>query len=191
LASLGDIDTELNRTPGAQNLIPRPPPSSPDDGNHVNPRVLIVDEHNFVSEGIREALQQSGVDVLGIATTADGAVAALSEGIADAVIFCLRTQTSSNRSATATKPQAPAVPVVFAPGLTARERQVLRLLVEGASNKEMARRLAIRSNTVRTHVQNLLGKLRVHTRLEAVTLAMRAGFDEREENIAMQAVTRR
>jgi two-component system nitrate/nitrite response regulator NarL len=59
--------------------------------------------------------------------------------------------------------------------LTPRERQVLGLLMEGASNKEMARRLSIRSNTVRTHVQNVLTKLQVHTRLGAVTLAVRQG----------------
>jgi DNA-binding NarL/FixJ family response regulator len=169
LATLSGFESELNRD---------------------KPRVLIVDEHKLMSEGIRDALEQSGVDVLGIATTADSAVAALSTGIADAVIFCMRTQTSSNRSDTAPKPQALAVPVVFAPGLTARERQVLRLLVEGASNKEMARRLAIRSNTVRTHVQNLMAKLCVHTRLEAVTLAMRAGFGETEENMAIPGVTK-
>jgi two-component system nitrate/nitrite response regulator NarL len=60
--------------------------------------------------------------------------------------------------------------------LTPRERQVLGLLMEGASNKEMARRLSIRSNTVRTHVQNVLTKLQVHTRLGAVSLAVREGL---------------
>ena len=59
--------------------------------------------------------------------------------------------------------------------LTPRERQVLGLLMEGASNKDMARRLSIRSNTVRTHVQNVLTKLQVHTRLGAVTFAVRQG----------------
>jgi DNA-binding NarL/FixJ family response regulator len=171
LATLGGFETELSN-------------------NHTNPRVLIVDEHQLVSESMRDALEQSGVDVLGVATTANGAVAALSTGDADAVIFCMRTQTSANRAETAAKPVGSTVPVVFAPGLTARERQVLRLLVEGTSNKEMARRLAIRSNTVRTHVQNLLGKLRVHTRLEAVTLALRAGFDETEEKMAIRGVTK-
>jgi DNA-binding NarL/FixJ family response regulator len=75
----------------------------------------------------------------------------------------------------------------FAPGLTSRERQVLHLLIEGASNKDMAKRLAIRSNTVRTHVQNLLAKLRVHTRLEAVTLAIRVGLLDHEQDLAIEA----
>jgi DNA-binding NarL/FixJ family response regulator len=62
--------------------------------------------------------------------------------------------------------------------LTPRERQVLTLLLEGATNKEMAKRLSIRSNTVRTHVQNILFKLGVHTRLGAATLAMRHGLSK-------------
>jgi DNA-binding NarL/FixJ family response regulator len=64
--------------------------------------------------------------------------------------------------------------------LTPRERQVLGLLMEGASNKDMARRLSIRSNTVRTHVQNVLTKLQVHTRLGAVTFAVRQGVTSSE-----------
>jgi DNA-binding NarL/FixJ family response regulator len=181
VAAVGDFDTVRASPRGSQQAA-----------DNSKPRVLIVDESKLLSEEIRDALQKNGVQVLGIATTANGAVAALSGGIADAVIFCMRTQAASDRFATLaeSKPQAPtqrAVPVVFAPGLTARERQVLRLLVAGASNKEVARRLSIRSNTVRTHVQNLLAKLRVHTRLEAVTLAMRGGL-EGEENIAIHSV---
>src|SRR2546421_497190 len=113
-------------------------------------------------------------------------------GRGKAVIVCMRTQSGLDRLPATVAPAAQRTlrPLAspFAPGLTSRERQVLHLLIEGASNKDMARRLAIRSNTVRTHVQNLLAKLRVHTRLEAVTLAIRAGVLDTEENVAMQAV---
>lgn len=158
----------------------------------VKPRVVIVDEHQLLSDGVRRALEQNGVDVLGVATSANSAVDVLTREGADAVIFCMRTQSGLDRlpapsAPPAHPPQRPTVSV-FAPGLTSRERQVLRLLIEGASNKDMAKRLAIRSNTVRTHVQNLLAKLRVHTRLEAVTLAIRAGMLDTDENAAMQAV---
>jgi two-component system, NarL family, nitrate/nitrite response regulator NarL len=57
--------------------------------------------------------------------------------------------------------------------LTAREREVLELLVEGADGAMIARRLGISRNTVRTHVQSILTKLQVHSRLEAATLAVR------------------
>jgi DNA-binding NarL/FixJ family response regulator len=60
--------------------------------------------------------------------------------------------------------------------LTARERDVLGLLVEGADTAEVAGRLFLSRNTVRTHVQNILSKLQVHSRLEAATYAVRHGL---------------
>jgi len=60
--------------------------------------------------------------------------------------------------------------------LTAREREVLELLVDGTPNNELAERMGISRNTVRNHVQNLLNKLGVHSRLEAVALATREGL---------------
>jgi two-component system nitrate/nitrite response regulator NarL len=57
--------------------------------------------------------------------------------------------------------------------LTRRERDVLALLMEGAGPADIARRLSVSRNTVRTHVQNILMKLQVHTRLEAVAFASR------------------
>jgi two-component system, NarL family, nitrate/nitrite response regulator NarL len=57
--------------------------------------------------------------------------------------------------------------------LSRREGQVLSLLVEGADSAGMASRLGISRNTVRTHVQNILTKLQVHSRLEAATFAVR------------------
>ncbi|MGH2755751.1 MAG: response regulator [Actinomycetota bacterium] len=60
--------------------------------------------------------------------------------------------------------------------LTFREREVLRLLAEGASSAEIARRLSVSMNTVRSHVQNILSKLQVHSRLEAAAFAVRYGI---------------
>jgi len=65
---------------------------------------------------------------------------------------------------------------LLAAHLTAREIEVLGLLVEGASGSEMAARLGISANTVRTHVQSILTKLQVHSRLEAATFAVRHGL---------------
>jgi two-component system NarL family response regulator len=60
--------------------------------------------------------------------------------------------------------------------LTARERQVLLAMAEGAARPEIAQRLHLSINTVRTHVQHLLAKLEVHTSLEAVALALQEGL---------------
>ena len=60
--------------------------------------------------------------------------------------------------------------------LTYRELDVLGLLAEGVRGEEIATRLSISRNTVRTHVQNILTKLQVHSRLEAATFAVRHGI---------------
>ena len=60
--------------------------------------------------------------------------------------------------------------------LTPREREVLALLVEGLTNREIAQRLVISPSTARAHVSNILSKLEVTNRVEAVTLAMREGL---------------
>jgi two-component system, NarL family, nitrate/nitrite response regulator NarL len=57
--------------------------------------------------------------------------------------------------------------------LSRREVEVLSLLVRGADSAGMASRLGISRNTVRTHVQSILTKLQVHSRLEAATFAVR------------------
>jgi DNA-binding NarL/FixJ family response regulator len=58
-------------------------------------------------------------------------------------------------------------------GLTRRERQVLALLADGADNDEIARALVISPETARSHVQNALRKLGVHSRLEAMAFVTR------------------
>lgn len=60
--------------------------------------------------------------------------------------------------------------------LTPREREVLQCMVDGMNRAEIAARLGLSANTVRTHTQNLLAKLGAHSALEAITLALRAGM---------------
>jgi len=62
--------------------------------------------------------------------------------------------------------------------LTRREREVLRLLIDGVDNDTMGRALVISPETARTHVQNILTKLDVHSRLEAVAFARQSGLLE-------------
>lgn len=65
---------------------------------------------------------------------------------------------------------------LLASQLTPREREVLALLVQGADGRRAASALGISLNTVRTHVQSILTKLQVHSRLEAATFAVRHGI---------------
>lgn len=62
------------------------------------------------------------------------------------------------------------------PTLTSREHEVLQLVVDGMSNQEIADQLVVAVSTVRNHVQNILGKLDAHSRLQAVTAAVRQGI---------------
>jgi DNA-binding NarL/FixJ family response regulator/uncharacterized protein (DUF779 family) len=62
--------------------------------------------------------------------------------------------------------------------LTERELEVLRLLAQGERNDDIAHQLFISQQTVQTHVRNILSKLRVHSKLEAVTFAVRHGAVE-------------
>ena len=60
--------------------------------------------------------------------------------------------------------------------LTSRERDVLALVAEGLTNREVGRRLFISEKTVSVHLSNLMAKLNVSSRTEAVTVAVRRGL---------------
>lgn len=66
-------------------------------------------------------------------------------------------------------------------GLSAREREVLALVAQGLSNKQIATRLFISENTVRNHLRNILEKLHLHSRVEAVAFAVRRGLVDEGE----------
>lgn len=80
------------------------------------------------------------------------------------------------RLASDSAPAAPDRPKV--PQLTDRETEVLRLVAKGLSYKQIAERLVISHRTVQNHVQNTLGKLQLHNRVELVRYAIEAGLDD-------------
>ena len=59
------------------------------------------------------------------------------------------------------------------PRLTERELEVLRLVAKGLNNRDIARNLYISENTVKNHIRNILEKLQLHSRMEAVIYAVR------------------
>jgi two-component system NarL family response regulator len=62
---------------------------------------------------------------------------------------------------------------VPAPRLTEREIEVLKLVARGMNNRDIAKELFISENTVKNHVRNILEKLQIHSRMEAVMIAVR------------------
>jgi DNA-binding NarL/FixJ family response regulator len=74
----------------------------------------------------------------------------------------------------------PAVSREAFPGLTAREREMLQLMAEGASNGEIAGLLGLSGKTVANYISNILGKLQAADRAEAVRMAREAGLGGRE-----------
>ena len=101
----------------------------------------------------------------------------------DALVAAVREVAAGNpalhpRVATRLMRRGPADAVPGLAGLTARERDVLRLIVEGLANKEIATRLGIGEKTVKTHVSRVLDKLGAADRTQAAVLALRTGMVE-------------
>src|SRR5688572_16765407 len=68
---------------------------------------------------------------------------------------------------TANQPPAPGL------NLTEREREVLALMIEGLNNRQISAKLTVSPSTIKSHISNILSKLGVASRTEAVTLALR------------------
>jgi len=64
-------------------------------------------------------------------------------------------------------------PQIPTPKLTEREMEVLRLVAKGMANRDIAKQLYISENTVKNHIRNILEKLQLHSRMEAVVYAVR------------------
>ncbi|MFG2496331.1 response regulator [Streptomyces caniferus] len=142
-------------------------------------RVLVLSasgEHADVLEAVKSGatgylLKSSSTEELldAVRRTAAGD-AVFTPGLAGLVLGEYR------RLATEPAPAAPDEP--GAPQLTDRETEVLRLVAKGLSYKQIAERLVISHRTVQNHVQNTLGKLQLHNRVELVRYAIERGLDE-------------
>jgi two-component system nitrate/nitrite response regulator NarL len=76
------------------------------------------------------------------------------------------------------QPKAGATPIIERDKLTAREREIVQCLARGESNKEIARHLDVAESTVKIHVQNILKKLNLSSRVQVAVYAVEHGMNE-------------
>jgi two-component system, NarL family, nitrate/nitrite response regulator NarL len=158
------------------------------------PEMCLVDRH-FAGEDSIESIGKiiavspgTKVLVLSADPDTDGIMAALSEGasgflhktrgvtaLTAAISRVLRGEVVVDVPRRTSRPRPPGHDDArrLAAHLTERERECLGLLVEGLDTVAIARKLAVSRTTVRTHVQSVLSKLGVHSRLEAASFAVR------------------
>lgn len=142
-------------------------------------RVLVLSasgEHADVLEAVKSGAtgyllkSASTEELIGAVRRTAVGDAVFTPGLAGLVLGEYRRLASEPAPATADEPGAPR--------LTDRETEVLRLVAKGLSYKQIAERLVISHRTVQNHVQNTLGKLQLHNRVELVRYAIERGLDD-------------
>jgi NarL family two-component system response regulator LiaR len=134
-----------------------------------SPRIQVIALTSFKEEIIvQSALQAGAIGYLLKDVTADELARAIRS--AHAGRATLSPEAAQVLVHAASQPPAPGF------DLTEREREVLTLMIEGLNNTQIAGRLTISPSTVKSHVSNILAKLGVASRTEAVTLALRTGI---------------
>jgi DNA-binding NarL/FixJ family response regulator len=129
-------------------------------------RIAIVAASEKLRSSLAAALRASDeFEVVGVAASSAGVPPS-----ADIVLFARGGETSGNtRQRTSGEAAVGAV-------LSNREREILALLADGLVNKQIAARLGISTNTVKTHLELLFDKLGVTTRAEAVATGVKRGL---------------
>lgn len=131
-----------------------------------NPGVQIIALTSFKEgELIRKALEAGAIAYLLKDVSADELARAIRA--AHAGRATLSPEAAQTLVQNANQPPAPGK------DLTEREREVLALMIEGLNNTQIAGRLSVSPSTIKSHVSNILSKLGVASRTEAVTLALR------------------
>ena len=140
-----------------------------DNASEDRIRVLVVGETAVSRAGLEAALHDSARFEVVASTNEAGSAAMLESTAPDVVLMETRT------FRTWTPEPDPAVRQQLGV-LTPREVEVLRMLADGTSNKEIAFQLGISEHTVKFHVASILSKLNAGSRTEAVTLGVRMGL---------------
>ncbi len=131
--------------------------------------LTVSDEEDDLYEAIKAGANGYLLKEISVEEVAD-AIRAVAQGqslISPSMASKLLSEFNALAKRAAAREQLPA------PVLTARELEVLRLVARGMSNREVADQLFISENTVKNHMRNILEKLHLHSRMEAVMYAVR------------------
>lgn len=122
--------------------------------------------HEVLALGIRGFIPKS--------SSGNAVIAALSVVLSGCTYLPVETALAHNRK------RLPKPPNARAPGkdLTERETDILKLLAQGFSNKEIARQLGVQEITIKMHASRIFAKLRVRNRVQAVSHALKTGLLE-------------
>src|SRR6266851_3301016 len=129
-------------------------------------RVVIADDHDLARAGLRGLLSgERGIEVVGEAASGREALELCRRARPDLVLQLLRQMSGTTAEAHLESTQ-----------LTRREHDVLRLIVLGQTNREIAGTLNLTVSTVKTHVEHVIGKLEVSDRTQAAVRAIELGL---------------
>jgi NarL family two-component system response regulator LiaR len=138
------------------------------------PRVQVIALTSFQEkELVREALQAGAVSYLLKNVSADDLAAAIREAHAGRSTLAPEAIQALIQAQSVPRPAETSLADTFE--LTPREREVLALMVEGLNNPAIAERLVVSRSTAKAHVSNILSKLGVSNRAEAIALALQHG----------------
>ena len=168
----------------------------------TRPDVLLVDYHMPGMSGLEviQALREAGEETTVVVLTADTGEAVMAEAIAAGAAGYITKQQALSEVVQAVRTASegePVVPPFMIPRilshfhrqqqreqqaellkarLSAREIEILEQLARGKSNEAISEIFVLSPNTVRTHIQNVIKKMGVHSKLEATTLALQLGI---------------
>ncbi|MFZ2016470.1 MAG: response regulator transcription factor [Nocardioides sp.] len=138
------------------------------------PEIDVIAVTSFVEESrIRAALQAGATGYL--LKDADAA------DVVDAIRAAMAGEVRLDHAVAAALAASLRTPPSVAQSLTAREREVVILVAEGATNREIGKRLGVAERTARTHVSNILAKLDLASRTQAAMWAVREGLVSADE----------
>jgi DNA-binding NarL/FixJ family response regulator len=138
------------------------------------PEIDVIAVTSFIEEGrIRAALQAGATGYL--LKDADAA------DVVDAIRAAVAGEVRLDPSVAAALAASLRTPPSVGESLTPREREVVTLVAEGRTNREIGRRLGVAERTARTHVSNILAKLGLASRTQAAMWAVREGLVDAQD----------